>query len=236
MSSFRPSPPSSITNFLQPPTPLPSLPQNKKLLEGLTDGQIDAAALGAKNRHQPGYLLPLQNTVQQTLFASLANRETRASVYNNSWNRAERGGDADTRETLLKIANLRAEKAQLLGYPNFAAWISRANGENSRCSLEVFGHPQYSGVCASRAEAKDIQAVIDKQPHPFPLAAYDWDFYSDQVRKAKYDLIKTDSAVLRTESCSPGRRFLRRDQALRHHLQRAQEHSGLPFGRSCIRS
>lgn len=57
---------------------------NKKLLEGLTEGQIDAASAAAKNRNEPGYLLPLQNTVQQPVFASLADRETRATIYNDS--------------------------------------------------------------------------------------------------------------------------------------------------------
>ncbi len=162
---------------------------NKKLLAGLTGGQIDAAALAAKNRHQPGYLIPLQNTVQQPLFASLADRETRASIYNNSWNRAERGGDTDTRQTLLKIANLRAEKARLLGYPDFASWtLADQMAKTPDAVLKFLDALSAPATARAAVEAKDIQAVIDKQPNPFPLAAYDWDFYSEQVRKAKYDL------------------------------------------------
>jgi peptidyl-dipeptidase Dcp len=163
--------------------------KNKKLLEGLSDGQIDAAALAAKNRNQPGYRLPLQNTVQQPLFASLADRETRASIYNNSWNRAERGGDTDTRQTLLKIANLRMEKARLLGYPNFASWmVADQMAKTPEAVLKFLDTLSTPASARAAAEAKDIQAVIDKQPHPFPLAAYDWDLYSEQVRKAKFDL------------------------------------------------
>jgi peptidyl-dipeptidase Dcp len=162
---------------------------NKNLLAGLTDGQIDAAALAAKSRNQPGYLLPLQNTVQQPLFASLADRETRASIYNNSWNRAERGGDTDTRQTLLKIANLRAEKAQLLGFPNFAAWmLADQMAKTPEAVLKFLDTVSVPASARAAAEAKDIQAVIDGQANPFPLAAYDWDLYSEQVRKAKYDL------------------------------------------------
>ena len=178
-----------ITSFWQPPKPLPSQTKNKKLLEGLSDGEIDAAAQAAKNHNQPGYRLPLQNTVHQPLFASLADRETRASIYNNSWNRAERGGDTDTRQTLLKIANLRAEKARLLGYPNFASWmLAEQMAKTPEAVLKFLDTLSTPASARAAAEAKDIQAVIDKQPHPFPLAAYDWDLYSEQVRKAKFDL------------------------------------------------
>lgn len=162
---------------------------NKKLLAGLTGDQIEAAALAAKDHHQPGYRLPLQNTVQQPLFVSLTDRETRASIYNNSWNRAERGGDTDTRQTLLKITQLRAEKARLLGYPNFASWkLTDQMAKTPDAVLKFLASLSTPATARAAAEAKDIQAVIDKQPQPFPLAAYDWEFYSDQVRKAKYAL------------------------------------------------
>ncbi|MBV8865900.1 MAG: M3 family metallopeptidase [Acidobacteriaceae bacterium] len=162
---------------------------NKDLLAGLSADQIEAAALAAKSRNQPGYLIPLQNTVQQPLFASLADRETRASVYNNSWNRAERGGSSDTRDTLLHIANLRAEKAHLLGYPNFAAWaLSNQMAKTSGAVLTFLSALSAPASTRAAAEQKDIQAIIDKQPNPFSVAAYDWNFYSEQVRKAKYDL------------------------------------------------
>jgi len=162
---------------------------NKKLLAGLTPDQLDAAALAAKDHHQPGYRIPLQNTVQQPLFVSLTDRETRASIYNNSWNRAERGGDTDTRQTLLKIARLRAEKARLLGYPNFASWkLTNQMAKTPGAVLKFLDALSAPATARAAAEAKDIQAVIDQQPHPFPLAAYDWEFYSEQVRKAKFHL------------------------------------------------
>ena len=162
---------------------------NKKVLEGLTEGQIAAASADAKNRSLPGYLLPLQNTVQQPVFASLANRETRATIYNNSWNRAERGGDTDTRQVLLNIANLRAEKAELLGYPNFAAWkLADQMAKTPEAVLKFLGALSAPASERAGSEAKDVQAVIDKLPQPFALAPYDWNFYSEQVRKAKYDL------------------------------------------------
>ncbi len=162
---------------------------NENLLAGLSADQIEAAAVAAKSRNQPGYLIPLQNTVQQPLFAWLADRETRASIYNNSWNRAERGGSSDTRDTLLQIANLRAEKAHLLGYPNFAAWaLSNQMAKTPDAVLRFLSVLSAPASARAAAEQKDIQAVIDKQASPFSVTAYDWEFYSEEVRKAKYDL------------------------------------------------
>ncbi len=162
---------------------------NKKLLEGLTEGQIGAASAAAKNRKEAGYLLPLQNTLQQPVFASLANRETRASIYDNSWNRAERGGDTDTRQILLKLAHLRAEKAQLLGYRSFAEWkLVDQMAKTPDAVLKFLDSISAPATARATAEAKDIQAVIEKLPQPFALAPYDWNMYSEQVRKAKYDL------------------------------------------------
>src|SRR5450631_4083240 len=95
---------------------------DKAALAGLSDGQIAAAAQAAKRSGQPGYVIPLQNTTQQPMLQMLSDRATRNAIFENSWNRTERGGDSDTRATIAKIAKLRAERAKLLGYSTFAAW------------------------------------------------------------------------------------------------------------------
>ena len=95
---------------------------DRAALAGLTDAEIAAAEAAAKARKQTGYTLPMQNTTQQPALKSLSNRGTRQALYEASWNRAERGDDNDTRDTLAQLAKLRAERAKLLGYPNFAAW------------------------------------------------------------------------------------------------------------------
>ncbi len=95
---------------------------DKAALAGFNDAQIAAAAQAAKERKKEGWVLPLQNTTQQPDLVSLSNRETRQALFENSWNRAERGDANDTRDTIARLAQVRAEKAKLLGYPNFAAW------------------------------------------------------------------------------------------------------------------
>ena len=67
-------------------------------------------------------MLPLQNTTQQPELADLTDRALAQAIFENSWNRAERGDANDTRATIARLAQLRAEKAALLGFPNYAAW------------------------------------------------------------------------------------------------------------------
>ncbi len=167
---------------------------DKSALTGLTDAEIAAAAQAAKARSVPGYVLPLQNTTQQPALASLANRATRQALFEDGWTRAERGGTDDTRDTIAQIAKLRAEKAKLLGFPDFAAWKLGDQMAKTPDAVESFLNALVPAATAkANGEAKDIQNLIDTQKGGFTLAPYDWDFYAEQVRKAKYDL--NESAV-----------------------------------------
>jgi peptidyl-dipeptidase Dcp len=167
---------------------------DKAALAGLSDGQIAAAAQAAKKRGQEGYVIPLQNTTQQPVLQMLSDRDTRKTIFDNSWNRTERGGDTDTRDTIAQIAKLRAERAKLLGYPDFAAWkVEDQMAKTPETALKFMDALVGPATAKAMGEAKDIQSLIDRQKGGFKLAAYDWEFYSDQVRKAKYDL--DDAAV-----------------------------------------
>ncbi len=162
---------------------------DKAALAGLSDGQIAAAAQAAKKRGQDGYVILLQNTTQQPVLQMLNDRDTRKAIFENSWNRTERGGDTDTRDTIAQIAKLRAERAKLLGYPDYAAWkIEDQMAKTPEAALKFMDALVGPATAKAMGEAQDIQSVIDSQKGGFKLAAYDWDFYSDQVRKAKYDL------------------------------------------------
>lgn len=95
---------------------------DKNALAGLSDAQLAAAEQLAKARHLEGWAIALQNTTQQPDLALLSNRATRQAIFENSWNRTERGDANDTRDTIARLAQLRAQRAKLLGYPNFASW------------------------------------------------------------------------------------------------------------------
>ncbi len=162
---------------------------DKAALAGLSDAQINAAAEAAKGRKVDGFVLPLQNTTQQPDLVALSNRATRQGLFSNSWDRAERGDANDTRDTIAKIAQLRAQKGKLLGYPNFAAWkIEDQMAKTPEAALKFMDALVPAATARAASEAQDIQAVIDQQNGGFKLQPWDWEFYAEQVRKAKYDL------------------------------------------------
>jgi len=162
---------------------------DKTSLAGLPDAQVAAAAEAAKGRKADGYVIALQNTTQQPDLVSLSNRSTRQQLFESSWNRAEKGDANDTRQIISKIAQLRAQKAKLLGYSSFAAWkLEDQMAKTPEEALKFMSQLAPGATSKAAAEAKDIQAVIDEQKGGFSVQPWDWDFYAEQVRKAKYDI------------------------------------------------
>jgi peptidyl-dipeptidase Dcp len=172
---------------------------DKLALVGLSEAQLAAGAAAAKARNQEGWVIPLQNTTQQPALTQLGNAATRRELFEHSWERAEHGdapsGDkTDTRDTIARLAQLRALKAQLLGYPTYAAWkLEDQMAKTPEAALKFMDALVQPAVAKAGAEAKDIQAVIasergDAGEGAFHLHPWDWNFYAEQVRKAKYDL------------------------------------------------
>ncbi|MGB6450908.1 MAG: peptidyl-dipeptidase Dcp [Steroidobacteraceae bacterium] len=162
---------------------------DRAALAGLSDAELAAAAQAARARKLDGYLIPLQNTTQQPALASLSNRATREAIFQNSWDRAERGDANDTRSIVARLAHLRAERAQLLGFPSYAAWaLEDQMAKTPAAVLKFVDQLAPLATRKAKAEARDIQALIDAQHSGFKLAPWDWNFYAEQVRKAKYDL------------------------------------------------
>jgi len=163
--------------------------KDKSALAGVTDAQVAAAADAAKGRKVEGYVIPLQNTTQQPDLTFLKERSTRQTLFENSWNRAEHSGENDTRDVVSRLAELRSEKAKLLGFPNYAAWkLEDQMAKNPANALKFMDELVPATVAKAHAEAADIQKLIDSQKGGFQLQPWDWQFYADQVRKAKYDL------------------------------------------------
>ncbi|MGB9086251.1 MAG: peptidyl-dipeptidase Dcp [Terriglobales bacterium] len=162
---------------------------DKAALAGLSEAQIAGAAQMAKDRKVEGFVVPLQNTTQQPDLASLSNRSTRQAMFEHSWNRAERGDANDTRDTIAHLAQLRAQKAKLLGFASFAAWtLDNQMAKTPEAALQFMDAIVPAATAQAAREAADIQGVIDSQKGGFQVQAYDWDFYAEQVRKARYDI------------------------------------------------
>lgn len=159
-------------------------------LAGLTPNEIAAAKANATAAGQGGkYMIAIINTTQQPVLMSLTNRASREKVFKASWYRAEKGDEGDTRETLEKMAKLRLQKAQLMGKKSFAEWkLQDQMAQTPAPAMDLLAKIAKPAVAKAKEEAKDIQALIDAQKGGFTLEPWDWDFYSEQVRKAKYDL------------------------------------------------
>jgi peptidyl-dipeptidase Dcp len=163
---------------------------DKAKLAGLSEQQIASAAQAAKTRGLDGkWVLPLQNTTQQPLLQDLSDRAVREELFNHSWTRAEKGDANDTRELIANQAQLRAQKAKLLGFPNYAAYVLQNQMAKDPQAVQAF-IGQLAPAAGARAgrEAADIQKVIEAGGEHFQLKPWDWERYSERVRKAKYDL------------------------------------------------
>ncbi len=168
---------------------------DKSKLAGLSDEDIAAAAQAAKDRGLAGkWVIVLQNTTQQPALQSLKDRATRKALYEASWNRAELGNADDTRDIIEQLAQIRAQEAKLLGFPNYAAWtLQDQMARTPETVMKFLNKLAPAAVARAKQEAAEIQAQIDKdqaalhQP-TFKLQPWDWQYYAEQVRKAKYDL------------------------------------------------
>jgi len=172
------------------------LVDSRAALAGLSDTKIEAAAAAAKARDQEGkYLIALLNTSQQPPLASLQDRALRQRIMEVSLARGSHGGEFDNRETLARIIKLRAERAQLMGYENHAAYsLENQTARTTTAVNEMLARLAPAAVANAKREAADMQAIIDADDGGFKLASWDWEFYSEKVRKQRYDF---DASQLR---------------------------------------
>ncbi|WLI88861.1 M3 family metallopeptidase [Massilia sp. R2A-15] len=157
-------------------------------LAGMSDAAIDAAAAEAKKRGLGGkFVIVLGNTTGQAPETVLTNRAVRERLMAASLARGSRGGEFDNRNVVLRLAKLRAERATLLGYPNFAAYsLTDQTAKTTTAVNKLLAELAKPAVANARKEAAEIQKVIDAGNGGFKADAADWDFYTDKVRAAKY--------------------------------------------------
>jgi len=161
-------------------------------LDGLSDEQIGAAAQAAKTRKLEGkWVITLQNTTGQPLLAQLKNRALRERIYKASISRAN-GGPDDNTSLVAQIVKLRAERATLLGYPNHAAYVLEDETAGTIGAVnKMLANLAPAAEANARKEAAEMQKLIDRQAEaahgkPFDLQPWDWAFYAEQARKARY--------------------------------------------------
>ena len=160
----------------------------KEELAGLTDDQMKSVINAAKAEHKEGkFVIQLQNTTGQPLLGSLQDRHLRERIMQASLSRDSKGGEFDTRNIVLRTAQLRAEKAKLLGYDNWAAYqLEDQTAHDVPTVNKLLGDLATPAVANAKREAAEQQKIVDQEKGEFQIAAHDWDFYSEKVRKAKY--------------------------------------------------
>ncbi len=159
-------------------------------LDGMSTGEVAPAADAAKQRGLTGkWVIPLQNTTQHPAQVSLKNRAVRQRLFIASTTRASKGDANDTRGIVKRLAELRAGKAKLLGFPNFSAYsLDNQMSKTSENATKLLTNLVPAATAKARTEITAMQAVIDKEKGGFKLAPWDWQYYAEQVRKAQFAL------------------------------------------------
>ncbi|HEX6927821.1 MAG TPA: M3 family metallopeptidase [Gammaproteobacteria bacterium] len=162
---------------------------SREELAGLSENEIAAAALAAKERGLEGkYVIALLNTSQQPALTSLENRALRERIMQTSLARGSHGGEFDNRDELARIVALRAERAQLMGYPHHAAFgLEDQTARTAEAVNQRLAQLAPRAVENARREAADLQKMIDAEGGDFKLAAWDWDYYAEKVRQQRYN-------------------------------------------------
>jgi peptidyl-dipeptidase Dcp len=163
---------------------------DKSLLDGLPDSDIAAAAERAKGRGLEGkWLLTLQNTTQQPPQTYLKNRDLRKRLYEASIARGNHGGDDDVKTIITRLAQLRAQRAKILGYNSYASYnLDDEMSKTPENAFKLMTDMVPAATAKARAEAARMQQLIDAQKGGFTLEPYDWQFYAEQVRKNEFDI------------------------------------------------
>lgn len=163
---------------------------NVQQLDGLSKSEVAAARLAAEDKGLgERWLLPLLNFTQQPALQSLTDRQTRENLFNAGWERTQHGDAHDTRAIVARLATLRAQQAQLLGFDDFASWqIADQMAKTPEAALRFMRNIVPAATARARRELADIQQVINEQQGGFEAEVWDWAFYAEQVRRAKYEL------------------------------------------------
>jgi peptidyl-dipeptidase Dcp len=160
-------------------------------LDGLSDAQIAAAAEKAKERGNDGkYVLEITNTTRVPILKSLNNHNLRQRVWEASANRAlGQNGGVDNRGLVLEIAQLRAERAKLLGFENHAAYkLQNQMARTPEAARKMLTDLVPGVVARVNQEADDLRAMMKKLGVSDELAPWDWEYYAEKVRKDRYDV------------------------------------------------
>src|SRR5208283_103191 len=139
------------------------------------------------------WVISLQNTTQQPSQASLKNRSVRERLFRASTMRTEHADSNDTSELIKRLSELRAERAKLIGFSNYADYmLQNQMAKTSSAAIKLLTDLVPAATSKARAEAAKMQELIDRQKGNFKLEPWDWQYYAEQVRQAEYALNESE--------------------------------------------
>ncbi|WP_271393979.1 M3 family metallopeptidase [Aequorivita sinensis] len=157
---------------------------NKEELAGLDEDYLKSI----ENEDGKGWTVALLNTTQQPLLSSLENRATREKLFKAAFHRADQGAN-NTSDIIKELVEVRAQKAKLLGFNNYAEWSLQKTMAKSPATINKFFEGLIAAATAkAQVESDEIQKMIQSKGRDFTLEPWDWNYYAEMVRKEKYDL------------------------------------------------
>ncbi len=159
-------------------------------MDGLTKEVIDAAAETAKAEGKEGkWLFTLQKPSLLPFLTYAKNRDLREKLYRGYFMRGDNNNEFDNKGTILKIVNLRAEKANLLGFETYADYIIENNmAKTPEAVSEFLNELMVPALVIAGKDRDEMQKIIDREGGKFKLASWDWWYYSEKLKKEKYNL------------------------------------------------
>lgn len=178
-----------VSNLLKETKSYELVVDKEEDLKGLPEWLITSAKETAKNNKKYGkWVFTLDNPSVFPFITYAENRDLRKEIFNARINRGNNGNENDNKEIIKKIVNLRANKAELLGYKTFADYVleERMNKTPGEVYKLLEGLLAYS-IPASQKDAKELQALLEKDHKGATLEAWDWFYYSEKLKQNKFN-------------------------------------------------
>jgi peptidyl-dipeptidase Dcp len=167
---------------------------DKKDLEGLPQGVIDGAAETAKEKGMEGkWVFTLSKPSMIPFLQYAKNRDLREQIYRGYFMRGNNGNKNDNKDIVSKIVKLRVEKAKLLGFDSYAAYVVDENMAKTPANVNDFLAKLWTAALpVAKKEAAEMQKIIDREGGKFKLQSWDWWYYAEIIHKEKYSLDESE--------------------------------------------
>lgn len=163
---------------------------DKKDLSGLPQNLIDQAAeAAAKSGNHGQWVFTLHNPSVMPFLQYADNRKLREEIYTAYTSKGNKGNEFDNKKNIKEITALRLERAKLLGYNSHASFVLAENMAGNPDNVnELLQKLWVPAMARAKAEAADLQAIIDREGGTFKLQPWDWRYYAEKLRKERYNL------------------------------------------------